>query len=102
MPLLRPISTNQYTIHDTFSFVKELSQQKFDNGLLMASFDVTSLFTNIPFDETIEIIAGQLFCNSEIFRGFSRVEFVKPLNLTVKNCHFIFNGKFSFIFVNSS
>ena len=58
----------------------------------MASFDVTSLFTNIPLDETIEIIAGQLF--SEIFHGFSRVEFVKLLNLAVKNCHFIFNGKF--------
>ena len=60
----------------------------------MAGFDVTSLFTNIPLDETIEIIARQLFCNSEIFHGFSLVEFVKLLNLAVKNCHFIFNGKF--------
>ena len=29
VPLFRPISINQYTIHDTFSFVKELSRQKF-------------------------------------------------------------------------
>ena len=60
----------------------------------MASFDVTSLFTNIPLDETIEIIAQQLFHNSKIFHGFSRAEFIKLLNLAVKNCHFIFNGKF--------
>ena len=53
VPLLRPISTNQYTIHDTFTFVKDLFQQIFDNEILMASFDVTSLFTNIPLDETI-------------------------------------------------
>ena len=60
----------------------------------MASFYVTSLFTNIPLDETIEIIAQQLFHNSKIFHGFSRAEFIKLLNLAVKNCHFIFNGKF--------
>ena len=60
----------------------------------MASFDVTSLFTNIPLDETIKIIADQLFSNSNNFEGFSRDEFVKLLNLAVKNCHFIFNGKF--------
>ena len=60
----------------------------------MASFDVTSLFTNIPLDETIKIIANQLFSNSNNFEGFSRDEFVKLLNLAVKNCHFIFNGKF--------
>ena len=60
----------------------------------MASFDVTSLFTNIPLDETIKIIADQLFSNSNNFEGFSRDEFVKLFNLAVKNCHFIFNGKF--------
>ena len=43
----------------------------------MASFDVTSLFTNIPLDETIKIIADQLFSNSNNFEGFSRDEFVK-------------------------
>ena len=60
----------------------------------MASFDVTSPSITIPLDETIKIIAGQLFCNSEIFHGFSRVESVKFLTSVVKNCHFIFNGKF--------
>ena len=51
----------------------------------MASFDVTLPFTNIPLDETIEIIAQQLFHNSEIFHGFSQAEFIKLLNLAVKN-----------------
>ena len=59
----------------------------------MASFDVMSLFTNIPLDKTIKIIADQLFSNSNNFEGFSRDEFVKLLNLAIKNCHFIFNGK---------
>ena len=54
----------------------------------MASFYITSLFTNIPLDETIKIIVDQLFSNSNNFEGFSRDEFVKLLNLAVKNFHF--------------
>ena len=53
MPLLRLISINQFTIQDTFSFVKDLFQQKFNDEIVMASFDVSSLFANIPLDETI-------------------------------------------------
>ena len=82
--LLRPISINQYTIHDRFSFVKKLFRQKFDNEIVMVSFDVTSLFAKIPLNETMEIIARQLSCNSEFFHGFSRVDFVKHLNTAVK------------------
>ena len=54
----------------------------------MASFDVTSLFTNIPLDETIEIIAQQLFHDSEIFHGFLRAEFIDLLNLAIKKLSF--------------
>ena len=57
----------------------------------MASFDVTSLFSNIPVDETIEIISNQLFANCMFFEGFDRSQFTKLLSLAVKNCYFTFN-----------
>ena len=60
----------------------------------MASFDVTSLFTNIPLDETIDIISDQLYSTPIFYHGFSKTEFVQLLNLAVKNCHFIFDGKY--------
>ena len=59
----------------------------------MASFDVTSLFTNIPVDETIEIISNHIFANCMYFEGFDRSQFITLLSLLVKNCHFIFNGR---------
>ena len=59
----------------------------------MASFDVTSLFTNIPVDETIEIITNRLFSNCCRFHGLTRSDFTKLLGLSVKNCHFVFNGR---------
>ena len=54
VPLLSPFSTN------TFTFVKELRELKINtNDVIMASFDVKSLFTNIPLDETIDIIINK-------------------------------------------
>ena len=44
--LLRPLTSNEYTIKDSFSFDKEVLE--FDASLFMASFDIKSLFTNIP------------------------------------------------------
>ena len=41
----------------------------------MASFDVKSLFTNIPLNETIQIILDQRFINSRLYHGFSRKDF---------------------------
>ena len=46
VPLLAPLTSNEYTIKNSFSFAEELLS--FDSNLVMASFDVESLFTNIP------------------------------------------------------
>ena len=60
--------------------------------LTMVSFDIKSLFTNIPLDETIDIIVSKLFNNSTHFQNFTRSEFTQLLSFAVKNCHFFFNG----------
>ena len=52
--VLKPISTNQFTIKDSFSFVDWVKSHKHNNEI-MCSFDVCSLFTNVPLDETIQI-----------------------------------------------
>ena len=57
IPFLTPISTSSFVIKDSVSFVQErLNSDINSHGVVIASFDVTSLFTNIPVDETIEII----------------------------------------------
>ena len=43
--LLKPLTNNEYTIKDSFSFAKEVLE--FDASLFMASFDIKSLLTNI-------------------------------------------------------
>ena len=58
-PMLEPLTTNEYTIKDSFTFAEEL--QSFDSKLVMASFDIESLFTNIPLQETIDLCVENLF-----------------------------------------
>ena len=59
----------------------------------MVSFDISSLFTNVPIDETIDIVTNRFFLSSTQFSGFSHVQCRKHLYFAVKNCHFLFNGR---------
>ena len=60
---LNPLSINQYTITDTFEFVNEVHGLTIDSGDMLVSFDVSSLFTNVPLEETIHILADKAFMN---------------------------------------
>ena len=57
--MLEPLTTNEYTVKDSFTFGLEL--QSFDSILVMISFDIESLFTNIPLQETIDLCVENLF-----------------------------------------
>ena len=97
VPILQPITSNQYTVNSSFSFVKEITNTTFSHGTVMVSFDVSSLFTNIPLDETISIILDNLFCETDAisFNGcsFNKAHFKKLLEFAVKNNNFIFNNQ---------
>ena len=54
--LLSPLSKSDYTINSAKQFVNYIRKQKVPDGYQMVSFDATSLFTNVPLEETIEII----------------------------------------------
>ena len=60
----------------------------------MALFDVDSLFTNIPLDETIDICAKKLFGRKHKFKGFDKSEFCSLLQYAVKNNLISFNRKY--------
>lgn len=52
--ILEPYIPSDYIASDTFSFVREINQLSM-TGKFMVSFDVESLFTNIPLDECIDL-----------------------------------------------
>ena len=53
VPMLKDLTSNEYSVKDSFDFAKEIQQ---NSDCFMASLDITSLFTNIPLDETEEFV----------------------------------------------
>ena len=84
VPLSKSLTSNEYTVKDSFGFAEEIVQQD-------SEFYVDSLFTNIPRKETIEICANTLFENTEKVEGLSKIEFKKLLSLATKEFYLIFN-----------
>ena len=56
----------------------------------MGSLYIDSLFTNIPFEETIKIYTKNLLKNSDIAHDLKKSEF-KDLYLATNESYFIFN-----------
>ena len=59
VPILKEFTINEYTVKDSFSFSNEIRNKS--TSLYMASFNIQSLFTNIPLDEAIDICLELLF-----------------------------------------
>ena len=60
----------------------------------MASFDVVSLFTNIPLEETINICLDKLYANTDKVNNITRTNLKKLITMASKENHFMFDGKF--------
>ena len=58
--LLSPLVPNDYSCKDTFSFVSQIKNANLSKKFLVF-YDVTSLFTNIPLQETIDIAKNLIF-----------------------------------------
>src|SRR5215469_14219105 len=92
IPILNPLTINNYTIPDSFSLVILLHNTNFQHSY-MTSFDIQNLFTNIPTLETIDIIINSLFPTPTSTReGLSLKQFRSLLTTTVASSPFIFNS----------
>ena len=90
--ILSPYTTNQYSVKNTFSFFKEIRELNF-NASHICSFDVSSLFTSIPLEETIDIALTYLFEHNTTVNGLSKKQFKKLLEIATRETHFLFNEK---------
>ena len=62
--LLNPLAQNEYTLRDSFhavSEIKSIPKELFAEGYRLVSFDVVSLFTNVPLTKTVKIILDRVF-----------------------------------------
>ena len=90
--LLSPLVPNDYSCKDTFSFVSQIKNTNLSKKFLF-SYDVTSLFTNIPLQEIIDIAINLIF-NHNPNLDITKKELQKRFLFTTSQTHFIFNSKF--------
>jgi len=89
------IKDNEYILKDTFDFVNKVSNLNTNVDKVMLSFDVESLFTNIPTLETIDIILRSVYTrNRKYFHGLNKEELKKLLIVCTQESHFQFNNEF--------
>ena len=68
---MNSITSNEFTVKDTFCFAKEI---------VVGSLDVDSLFRNISLDETIDICSSQ----QDVIEGISKEGFLIFFPLATK------------------
>ena len=83
-----PLSRSQYTVEGSNKLVNVIKQQVIPSGYKAVSFDVKSLFTNVPLDRTIDIILKRIYDKYEITTNIGRKEIKDLITLCTKNVPF--------------
>ncbi|PFX16013.1 hypothetical protein AWC38_SpisGene19737 [Stylophora pistillata] len=94
---LKPLSLNQHTISDIFSFAEVIRETPLNPNDILVSYDVCALFTNVPLDETIEIIAEKAFKNNWFNEthglNLTKTGLTELLRIATKDQLFQFDGQ---------
>ena len=95
--LLSPYSINDYSyVKNAFEFAEFIRQRKMSNTEEMVSFDLKSLFTNVPTNETIDIIIKDLYNENKLktIVKITQNNMQKLLKICTQKSHFIYNNEF--------
>ena len=85
-----PLVPNDCSCKDTFSFVSQIKNANISKKFLLP-YDVMSLFTNIPLQETIDIAISFIF-NDNPNLNITRKELKKLFLFTTSQTYFKFNS----------
>ena len=90
--LLSPLSQSQYTVKSTKDFIGKMQNVNVPHGFNKISFDVKSLFSSVPLEETINVALDRIYHRKEIDTSISKNDMRNLLLLCTKNVHFCFGG----------
>ena len=92
---LRPLCKNEYSINDTQKFPSMLSSiPPLQDDEEDVSYDVESLFTNIPIEKKINYIIEQIYIHKKWMPICSKLIFRRLLIKHTAGCTFKFNSRF--------
>ena len=96
--LLNPITVNKFSLKDSFdtaSAIQSIPQNLFNEGYPLVSFDVESLFTNVPLKQTINIIIRRAYNEKLLDTTLTKRSLEKLLTDSCTKTAFSFDNNFS-------
>ena len=89
--MLSPFICDHYSCRDTFSFVNEIHSSGIEANSILVSYDIQSLFTNIPLEDTIDI-AGTILFEKKPNLKVSKGDLKELFRFTTSETQFLCNG----------
>ena len=90
---LSHLTVNEFTLRNSYEMAEYLKDISYTENHVFTSFDITSLYTNIPLKETLALTCDKMYTNEGSFHNMTKKEFSKLLDTCCNNNYFIFNGK---------
>ena len=93
--LLNPLTLNDYTVKDSFEAagrIRAIPEHLFQQGYRFVSFDVTSLFTNVPLERTVNVILKRVYEENLIETTLKKRTLKKLILDACKKTAFSFNN----------
>ena len=93
--LLYPLTNNEFTLKDSFEDVNrihDIPSSLLMNGYKYVSFDVESLFTNVPIKKTIDVILTRIYNDHTIITNLKNHSLKKLILDTCTKTVFSFNN----------
>ena len=89
--LLTPFIPTAHCTKDSFIFIKDIQEVNTQDSFIL-SYDVGSIFTNIPLSETIDIAVNLILENTKDLK-FSENELTNLFRFATSQTHFYFDEK---------
>lgn len=84
---------NNYSVKNSYDFINAIKNIDIKSHYTLASFDIVNLYTNVPIQETLNIVKENLKKNL-ILLPEAIDELLELLNETLKQNYFTFNNKY--------
>ena len=95
IPYIDKYAKNEFTLVNSYEFFNDVKGLNIDEESFIVSLDIASLYTNVPINETKDILTTLIYENeNESFRGMPKKDFRKFLELAMEDTYFIFNGSY--------
>ena len=91
--VLSPLSHSEFPVKNAKAFLQVFKNMLLPDDYKLISFDLTSLFTNVPLDYTISIILKRIYDQRELGTKILRKKIQDLLLLCSKNVHFSYDNK---------